>query len=538
MASNNVRINITARDRTRRAFGTVNRSLTAMRRGMFSLKAGIVGAVGAAGLGGMVKNAIESADAIGKTADKLGITTDALQEFRFAAKLSGVSTNTLDMALQRFTRRAAEAAKGTGEAKAALKQMGIQLKDSNGNMRSSSDLLMDVADSFTDVEDESERLRLAFKLFDSEGAALVNMLGNGSAALQKMRDDARELGIVMDEELIRNAEEVNDKFTTAMNILGVQFKSVLISLSPHLMEIAKWLKEAGVAFKEWNDGIDASTLRGYSNDIEYLSQKYKELADGMSAEGFRSEAATAQITRTMRTIENEIGKTADKVVELDRTVEDFYLSFHEGTGQVSLDFVKVAESAETMSDGVKTGVSNAKNAMLDYSAATKSAMATVKSSIESNLTDALMKAKTFGDAFKSIMNEVARQIIKTQIATPIATGISGAIGDLDLFGSKVPVTAHSGGVIGYDSLPKYHSGGMVGGGLQSSEVPAILQKGEMVLTREQQKAVGNNVVNVTYAPQVNALDPRTAATVIAQNAPTVVGIVRQAFARNGRAVAI
>jgi len=49
---------------------------------------------------------------------------------------------------------------------------------------------------------------------------------------------------------------------------------------------------------------------------------------------------------------------------------------------------------------------------------------------------------------------------------------------------------------------------------------------------------GGQTINVTYAPQVNALDPRTAQMVIAENAPTIVGVIRQAFNRNGRTVAI
>jgi hypothetical protein len=69
------------------------------------------------------------------------------------------------MALQRFTRRAAEAAQGTGEAKDALAQMGIALRDQSGNLRRSEDLLGDVADAFARIEDPAERVRLAFKLF-------------------------------------------------------------------------------------------------------------------------------------------------------------------------------------------------------------------------------------------------------------------------------------------------------------------------------------------------------------------------------------
>jgi hypothetical protein len=65
------------------------------------------------------------------------------------------------MALQRFTRRAAEAAQGTGEAKDALAKMGIARRDQSGNLRRSEDLLGDVADAFARIEDPAERVRLA-----------------------------------------------------------------------------------------------------------------------------------------------------------------------------------------------------------------------------------------------------------------------------------------------------------------------------------------------------------------------------------------
>jgi hypothetical protein len=134
-----------------------------------------------------VGRSISAADAIGETASKIGVGVEALQELRFAAKASGVEQQTLDMALQRFTRRAAEAAQGTGEAKDALAQMGIALRDQSGNLRRSEDLLGDVADAFARIEDPAERARLAFKLFDSEGVALVNLLSDGSSAPEQVQ---------------------------------------------------------------------------------------------------------------------------------------------------------------------------------------------------------------------------------------------------------------------------------------------------------------------------------------------------------------
>ena len=74
------------------------------------------------------------------------------------------------------------AVEGAWQVKAELVSVG-QSGDQSGNLRSSEDLLADVADAFARIEDPAERVRLAFRLFDSEGVALVNLLRGGSDAL-------------------------------------------------------------------------------------------------------------------------------------------------------------------------------------------------------------------------------------------------------------------------------------------------------------------------------------------------------------------
>src|ERR687892_750241 len=139
----------------------LGRQAELLRTGIRTLGGALIGAATVGGLGALIDRSISAADAIGKTADKIGVGVEALQELRFAAKASGVEQQTLDMALQRFTRRAAEAAQGTSEAKDALAHMGIALRDQGGNLRSSEDLLGDVADAFARIEDPAERVRLA-----------------------------------------------------------------------------------------------------------------------------------------------------------------------------------------------------------------------------------------------------------------------------------------------------------------------------------------------------------------------------------------
>lgn len=203
-----VRIVISALDKTKGAFGSATRGMTALAGSVFSLKTGLAAVAGAAGFGYMVKSSLEATDALAKTASKIGTTTEALGALRYAANLSGVETTTLDMAMQRFTRRLSEAVKGTGEAKGALQELGI-------NAREISQLPLDqrmavLADAFGNVSNETDKLRLAFKLFDSEGVALVNMLNNGSDGLQAMFKDAEMLGLIMSSNAAKGVEQASD----------------------------------------------------------------------------------------------------------------------------------------------------------------------------------------------------------------------------------------------------------------------------------------------------------------------------------------
>ena len=188
------------------------------------------------------------------------------------------------MALQRFTRRAAEAAKGTGEAKQALADMGIALSDQHGNIRRSEDLLNDVAEALKNTKDPAERLRLAFKLFDSEGVAMVNMLVDGAAALEAVRQRARDLGIVLDEELIRNAERAKDEMDTLGTVISANVTRALLGLAPALADASSWLADlaadAGDAYEKLKLIAEGDFTR---REVEERKQELIEIARELKA---------------------------------------------------------------------------------------------------------------------------------------------------------------------------------------------------------------------------------------------------------------
>ena len=145
---------------------------------------------------------------------------------------------------------------------------------------------------------------------------------------------------------------------------------------------------------------------------------------------------------------------------------------------------------------------------------------------------------SFKDVVKSIFQYVAAQMVKMHIASPLAdalsAGISAAMSGM-ITGSPTSNRGQLGG-----GGKHYASGGRPPRGQASivGERGAELFVPDSSGTIVPNNQLGGQTINVTYAPQVNALDPRTAQSVIAENAPTIVGVVRQAFERNGQQVAI
>lgn len=169
--------------------------------------------VAAVSLGTLVKSAIDAADANSKMAQTLGISTDALTTLGYAAELSGATTDQIAKAFAKLSKNAADAAAGTGEAKGAFEAMGLEMRDSNGNLKTSETLLADIAEKFASYEDGSGKAALAMRIFGEEGVNLIPMLNSGRDGLKEMQEEARLLGASLDSDAGKAAEKFNDNMT-------------------------------------------------------------------------------------------------------------------------------------------------------------------------------------------------------------------------------------------------------------------------------------------------------------------------------------
>ena len=162
---------------------------------------------------GVLRGTVDQLDKLAKTGKRLDITVEELSRLGYAAGRSGVEFETLSMATQRAMRRIAEFVKlGKGEAAGVLKQMGIQLTDIEGKMRPFTELLPEIADYIASIPEQGERVRVAMKLFDSEGVRLVQLLQDGGDTLRELFEDAEKYGAVLTAKQAEAAERISDAF--------------------------------------------------------------------------------------------------------------------------------------------------------------------------------------------------------------------------------------------------------------------------------------------------------------------------------------
>jgi hypothetical protein len=214
------------------------------------------------------RRTIENVDALGKTAQKLGLTAEEYSRLEFAASQAGLGSKQFATGLQRLTRRLAEVANtGKGEATEALETLGVSAKELL-QLRPEKRMIA-LADAFNKVGSQSERVRLAFKLFDTEGVDFVNLLGQGADNMQMLFDEADKLGITVSQLDTTRAAMLNDLMDKLRRTVGGLWRSVLLKLTPGLIAAG----EALLDLTSSGQGLG----RTMGTAFEYVKSILKEL---------------------------------------------------------------------------------------------------------------------------------------------------------------------------------------------------------------------------------------------------------------------
>lgn len=205
---------------------------------------GAFGAVfGARKLAEVVSGTLEEVDATAKLAKQLGFTAEALQRLQAFAGLGGVKVEELRIGVSTLTRNLGVlAATGKGEAKDALRAMGIEIDSIKG--KSPEQLFYEFGKSVASIEDPIKRGAMAQKLFGESGQRLLSAFQGTPEEIDAVRKRVEELGVVFSEDFAKQAEETKDE----MLLTGLQFERLKVTLVGYLVPAIRWTSTQLTAF--------------------------------------------------------------------------------------------------------------------------------------------------------------------------------------------------------------------------------------------------------------------------------------------------
>lgn len=184
----------------------------------------------------LLKNANDVAkrgDQFAKTARTIGITAEQLQELNFVAERSGVSQQTMGVALQKLNKNIGDVRAGTGTMTTLLRKQNPALLEQLKNVSNNSqafDLLMKQMGGMSSAAD---RAALAQAAFGRAGQGLINVSLLGAEGISELRKEAQKYGLISNE-AAKNSEaymdsqaNLNAAITGLKNTLGTALMPVI-----------------------------------------------------------------------------------------------------------------------------------------------------------------------------------------------------------------------------------------------------------------------------------------------------------------------
>jgi hypothetical protein len=274
MANPVTRIILSAVDRTKAAFASVKGGLASIGSSAVALT-GMLGSIfvglSVVGFVGKVKQAVNAMDAVAKSAQKAGTSTENLSALNFAAGQSGVKDMT--KSLVALVDSLDKAKSGTGPAAEAFKALRID----PAQFTDSSDALDAIAERFAAMPNGVNKSALAIDLFGKKiGPELIPLLNQGRDGIQALKDEAAALGVVVGGDAARAAEQFNDNLDKLKKTAdGLGFE-VADDILPGLNQITKAMvlaaKEAGPLKALWV-GLGGLGAAMFTDDLLTNAQK-------------------------------------------------------------------------------------------------------------------------------------------------------------------------------------------------------------------------------------------------------------------------
>ena len=197
----------------------------------------------------LIGDTVTLADDLMTQASVTGLSTDALQEYGYMAGLVDTDVSTITGSLTKLTKSMDSATSGTGASYEAFQQLGIDVTNADGSLRSANDVFAEAIDKLGSVENATERDALAMNIFGKSAKELNPLIDAGSEALEEYRQQAHDMGYVLDSETLESLGGIDDSMEILKNTFDTAKNQIAVALMPVVQKITE-------AFVKWAGSVD------------------------------------------------------------------------------------------------------------------------------------------------------------------------------------------------------------------------------------------------------------------------------------------
>lgn len=284
MSESRASIVINAVDNTKVAIQSAKsglNSLSTAAGSVTSVLGGLGLALGTGTLIAAIKNTADFADEMGKAAQKVGTTTEALSGLKYAGDLADVSFEQLQVGLGKLAKSAEDFRDGSKSAVDAFTKIGVDPT----KYKDTAELFSVVVDRLSKMEDGARKTAIAQEVLGKSGKELIPLINGGAEGLKAAADEAKRFGIIVTNEAAKAAEEFNDNITR----LNTAFDGLKISIGNSALPAVASLTQEFVDLIQVSDGFYAGFLAFFENknasqgmaDAEQRLATLKKMREGL-----------------------------------------------------------------------------------------------------------------------------------------------------------------------------------------------------------------------------------------------------------------
>ena len=186
----------------------------------------------------VAKSYMAFTDTLSKMSQRTGIAAESLGGLKFAAEQSGANFDILSQGLRTFQQQLANAQNGKNT-------LGIDATTDT------EEALMQFADRIKNMTSETQQVKAATEAFGKAGYKLLPMLQEGRAGIQKLKDEARELGLTLDETAIQEGVKLTDATNRMQQSFASVSNQIISALAPSMTTLFDNMARVASSITSW-----------------------------------------------------------------------------------------------------------------------------------------------------------------------------------------------------------------------------------------------------------------------------------------------